>query len=180
MPPEQQGMLVIKTWAGWDAEQVELGVYHDLGKQYAFGIIGFHDGSGNDLFLQFNQVYCSDLLDDSICIAAAVYAMRFNVCSGWFPFVLNHTNFFPLLSSSLDYLHLRNFTSSHAAQTYCTLFPECGGYSWEKVRSFGVPYSVVSQQRALTWRNRDLLSLIEWPWEQLQKIISEDNSPTKF
>jgi len=91
-----------------------------------------------------------------------------------------HLSHYDRESSSLDYLHLRNFTSSHAAQTYCTLFPECGGYSWEKVRSLGVPYSVVSQQCVLTWRNRDLLSLKEWPWEQLQKIISEGNSPTKL
>lgn len=176
MPPEHQAMLAIKTWVGWDTEEFELGGYDDHGNRYAFGIVGLHDGSGNDLFLQFNQVYCSDLLDNSICIAAAVYALRFNVCSGWFPFVLNNTNFFPLMSSSLDYLHLRNFTSSHAAQTYCTLFPECGGYSWEKVRSLGVPYSVVSQRHTLIWRNRDLLTLKECPWEQVQRIISENKS----
>lgn len=176
MPPEHQAMLAIKTWVGWDTEEFELGGYDDHGNRYAFGIVGLHDGSGNDLFLQFNQVYCSDLLDDSICIAAAVYAMRFNVCSGWFPFVLNNTNFIPLLSLGSDYLHFRNFTDSQAAQTYCKTFPECGGYSWEKVRTLGVPYSVVSQRHTLIWRNRDLLTLKEWPWEQVQRIISENKS----
>ena len=180
MPTEQQILLAVKTWAGWDTDQIELGAYNDSGKRYAFGIIGLQDGYGNDLFLQFNQVYCSEILDDSICLAAAVYALKFNVCSGWFPFVLKDTSLIPLMSSALEYLHYSNFSDSRSAQVYCNTFSECGNYSWGKIRSVGVPYTVVSHPDALTWRNRDQFILQEWPWERVRRLIFENDPPTKL
>jgi hypothetical protein len=171
MDLEQRVATAVGKWTGWDMAQAEIATYDDSGKHYLFGTFGLNDGCSNDLFIQFNQLFCSEIINDSVCIAVAVYALRFRVCSGWFPFLIHDDALAPLIPTSENYLHYRNFVSSEAQQSYFDTHPECINYSWQKVRSVGVPYSVVSNKRALIYRNRDQVILREWSWEEVKETF---------
>lgn len=168
---EQRVATAVGKWTGWDMAQAQIATYDHGGEHHLFGTFGLNDGCSNDLFVQFNQLFCSETIKDSVCIAIAVYALRFSVCSGWFPFLIHDDALVPLVPTSHNYLHYRNFVSTGAVQSYFDTYPECVNYSWKKVRGVGVPYSVVSNQQSLIWRNRDQVVLREWSWEDVKATL---------
>ena len=99
---------------------------------------GESDGADSDYFLQVNE--CPS--GQRVAYCGAVYAMRFQICTGW------HT--FTLFSSGDDiahealrvegWLHKRWFDTSELRQKFTNLHPECANYSWARIQTEGTPY----------------------------------------
>jgi len=102
---------------------------------------GNNDGSRSDLFLQINE----SPIGQTATYAAAVYAIRYHICTGWHSMKLG-PNAQPLDSEveRLDsWLHRRWFESLANRQQYRMMHPECTGWSWKRIRHERLPYDVV-------------------------------------
>jgi hypothetical protein len=81
-----------------------------------------------------------------------VYAMRYRICSGWHG-VLLHESAERLMreaDAAAAWVAQEHFASATARRAYRTAHPECGGWSWKRIRAeAGPPY----EQRLLRfWR----------------------------
>jgi hypothetical protein len=97
------------------------------------------EGRRSDFFLQINHAPCAD----ADAFVGAVYAMRYGICTGWHRFTL-HTD--PQLSLAEagkieSWLHRRLFETLPMRRDFRQSHPECGGYSWRRIREQGPPYS---------------------------------------
>lgn len=98
---------------------------------------GFNDGGKLALFLQINEHPIGTLRTYN----AAVYAMRYRMCTGWLPFrltaALQHD---PNESECLaGRLHRKWFQTIEARREFRVKHPECVGYSWKRIGEIGPP-----------------------------------------
>lgn len=93
------------------------------------------DGLENDFFLQFNE----NPIGQTRSYAAAVYAIRFHIFTGWHSFRLSsHLKADASEIGRLDpWLHRRWFETSTARRDFRNRHPECVGYSWKRIRQEG-------------------------------------------
>lgn len=93
----------------------------------------YESGSLEDILLQIN------LVPD---YRAAVYAIRYKLCTGWHKFTLHKER--DSLQQEADrvrkWLARSWFTSQRMRQRFRELHPECSGYSMKRLREAGPPY----------------------------------------
>jgi hypothetical protein len=79
---------------------------------------------------------------------AAVYAVRYRICTGWHEFVLYDEKL--LLEQEADrlrsLLHIDWFTSFERRQVFRSIHPECTGYTWKRIREAGLPQRTTPSQ----------------------------------
>jgi hypothetical protein len=104
-------------------------------------------------FLQINVL--GNELSLILC-SAAVYAPRFQICTGWHPFklALNARREDEKLSPEIEANRLRDWlqrelmASAASRQLFRRHHPETVGYSWHALREYGPPYQVRMHFRA--------------------------------
>jgi hypothetical protein len=119
---------------GWtDVRECRHMFPEDIQPQYPYKtLVWFEVGAFPDCFLQINlRGGCQ----------AAVYAVKYRICTGWHSFVLGKTK--KRLTMEADRLHewlaLEWFSSSAKRREFRLLHPECANYSWPRIRREGVP-----------------------------------------
>jgi hypothetical protein len=121
------------------------------GKQIVWYESGLSTGGRNDLFLQINE--CP--IGQQVVYAAAVYAPRYRLNSGWHLFKL------PAGTAQADdrikelsaWLHWCHFESANARRTYRAAHPEAAGYSWKRIAEIGPPWEIVDAVAMITRLN---------------------------
>ncbi len=99
---------------------------------------GEANGGRSDFFLQINPTPTHGIAT----YAAAVYAMRYRICTGWHSFTLGKTaNDVVAEALRLEcWLHRKWFDSLARRKQFRMLHPECANYSWARMRNQGPPY----------------------------------------
>lgn len=72
-----------------------------------------------------------------------VYAMRYRICSGWHGVLLRESpdELMAEADAAASWVAREHFDSAAARQSYRTAHPECGGWSWKRLRDEGgLPY----------------------------------------
>jgi hypothetical protein len=89
-------------------------------------------------FLQINE----RSLGERQVYSAAVYAIRFKICTGWHVFRLTSDLQFDLREAErLDgWLNRRWFECPLARREFRLNHPECANYTWSRIRTFGPPH----------------------------------------
>jgi len=93
----------------------------------------YESGALDDIYFQIN---------DSPCWCAAVYAIRFRICTGWHKFILSE-NDITIISESqrLHSLLAREwFVSLEATRRFRVAHPDCTGWTWKRLGEYGPPY----------------------------------------
>lgn len=95
-----------------------------------------------DCFLQLNEL--AETRGVLIC-SAAVYAIRYRICTGWHAFRLDQDSHRRSEEAGRlsEWLHYDNFSSVAARREFRLRHPETTGYSWQKIKTDGPPYFVV-------------------------------------
>ncbi len=103
-----------------------------------------------DCFLQINE--CP--IGQAVTYAAAVYAIRYRLCTGWHPFRIhaNEERQAAEVQRLRPWLHREWFDSLVKRREFRKLHPECVGYSWRQVREAGPPYEVIDAAGCVTRR----------------------------
>ncbi|MCE9545808.1 MAG: hypothetical protein K8T25_09870 [Planctomycetia bacterium] len=127
----------VRTFAhalGWsDVRECRHTFPKDIQPQYPYKtLVWFEVGEFPDCFLQINL---------RGGWKAAVYAVKYRICTGWHPFVLGRTE--KRLTREAErlneWLALAWFSSPAKRRKFRLLHPECANYSWPKIRREGVP-----------------------------------------
>lgn len=127
------------TMLGW----LPLEFYQHRDEHAASGasvVTWYESGDRTDCFLQFNEYP----IGQTASYVGAVYAIRYRICTGWHPFALRETD--EDLSAEAhrleNWLGRQWFDSLSMRRKFRQLHPECAGYSWQRIRAEGPPYSV--------------------------------------
>jgi hypothetical protein len=101
-------------------------------------VSGVNEGNHDDLFLQINESPIGQI----VTYEAAVYAMRYRLCSGWHGFTRFEAESEILAEvARLDaWLHKRWFEDAVLRRQYRAAHPECAGYSWKRIQEHGPPH----------------------------------------
>ena len=93
--------------------------------------------SADDLRLQINE---------TPCLSAAVYAIRFKICSGYYPILLDDewANVNDEAERLRSRLHRSCFTTQRARREFRKQWPQCTGFTWTRLREQGAPFKVSS------------------------------------
>jgi len=96
-------------------------------------IIWYTCGDYDDVILQING---------APSWRAAVYAIRYGICTGWHEFTLaTDVQRIGTEAQRLDqWLHRRWFSSRLRRADFRRVHPECASYSWRRLRREGPPY----------------------------------------
>lgn len=134
---------------GWPRLRLRQQVLDD-GKAITWYVAGKAEGSRGDLFLQINE--CP--IGQTSTYTAAVYAIRYGLCSGWHSMRLSadaarHEREVERLDA---WLHRRWFDTLAGRRQYRSLRPECTGWSWSRIGRERLPYEVVDARRCITAR----------------------------
>jgi hypothetical protein len=91
-----------------------------------------------DCFLQINE----SPIGQTTCYEAAVYAIRYRICTGWHRFTLYEEENELLAEASRleNFLGRQWFATLPRRRTFRLLHPDCTGYSWQRVAVAGVPH----------------------------------------
>ena len=116
---------------GWSALEVHDHYYDDFvdGEIIKRDIRYYSSGSLDDIWFQVNE---------RPKYAAAVYALRYRICTGWHRVYPYHSPYqqaqelAPILSFS-------RFSTLEGRRAFRQQFPEFASYSWTRVRKEGVP-----------------------------------------
>jgi hypothetical protein len=98
-------------------------------------VTGQFDGKPSDFFFQINE----HPIGQTETYCAAVYAMRFRICSGWHTFRIAVDDEAELARLE-PWLHRRWFESLTARREYRRIHPECATYSWTRIQKDGPPF----------------------------------------
>lgn len=132
-------------WPGLRMRQVL-----DGDKTITWYVAGKAEGSRNDLFVQINE--CP--IGQTITYTAAVYAIRYGLCSGWHSMTLSADP--TRITSEVErldaWLHRRWFDTLAARRQFRSLHPECAGWSWSRIGRERLPYEVVDAGKCVTAR----------------------------
>jgi hypothetical protein len=136
---EKKRFELLKQFAallGWgELEQFQHAVRNVPGLKGEVLITWYESGSFEDILFQINEL-------PSLC--AAVYAVRFRICTGWHAFEL-HGDLSSLRAETdrLDeWLNRRWFDTIEGRRTFRKRHPECAGYTLTKLRKQGPPHEV--------------------------------------
>jgi hypothetical protein len=114
--------------------------YEDEEKLITWYESGNPSGRRDHCALQINE---QPIGDKSGTFAAAVYAVRYALCSGWHTFTLTDDD--SLIMREADrlrcWLDRSWFDSATSRREYRQMHPECAGYSWRRLRQEGPPHS---------------------------------------
>ena len=140
---------------GWKKPQpFEKTIVLDERQVVPWHIVWYESGdSGNnrtDCFLQVNDLGCDR--STAYC-AAAVYAPRFRICTGFWPvrLILGEASDAQALRLA-ERFHRNNFVSLIARRNFRAARPEADGYSWQAIPMDGPPYVVHFTSRNKTPR----------------------------
>ena len=99
----------------------------------------YESGSRDRMFLQINE---------SPCYQAAVYAMRYRLCTGWHAFTLYADARKQAIEAARleGWLHRKWFTTIQCRREFRRRHPECCNYTWHRIATSGLPYEY-------TWRS---------------------------
>ena len=111
---------------------------------------GKSDGSRNDFFLQINE--CP--LGQTITCTAAVYAIRYTICTGWHSMHLapDGTCDESEVARLDTWLNRRWFETPRHRREFRRLHPECAGWSWARISREHLAYEVVDAENGITAR----------------------------
>lgn len=134
---------------GWPRLRLRQHVFDD-GKTIAWYVAGNAEGSRHDLFLQINE--CP--IGQTVTYTAAVYAVRYGLCSGWHSVTLSTdpTHNDAEVKRVDAWLHRRWFDTLAGRRQYRSRHPECTGWSWSRIARERLPYEVVDAHRCVTAR----------------------------
>lgn len=93
----------------------------------------------NEFFLQINLFNLNELNSNTFLMC--VYAMRYQMCTGWRPFVVSATDEERNreVARLSPFFNLSHFTSEENRELYKRKFPHSAGYTWDKIQKEGVP-----------------------------------------
>jgi len=99
-------------------------------------------------FLQINE--CP--IGQQTQYAAAVYALRYRLCSGWHCFRLPHDapGNRARIAALSEFLGRDHFDTLPARRAFRLSHPECAGYTWRRIRRSGTPYEIVDARASKT------------------------------
>ncbi len=152
--PQDKPLASLRTFArqlGWlhlrwyqhQLEPNEFVTWYESGKS---------EGSRNDLFLQINE--CP--IGQTTTYAAAVYAFRYRICTGWHSMTLwPDAGRIRCETERLQpWLHRSWFQSLANRRQFRQMHPECCEWSWKRIKRFDrLPYEVVDAARGITARS---------------------------
>lgn len=145
----QFGDIVLRQ-VGWQNELRSQDVFSADGFTRLCIVAGQTEGTENDLFVQLNEIYSPS---GYMAFAVCMYAMRYDICSGWYPCIfdcrLNRQVEIGLPFSISERIDFERISSLHGRELLCMSFPECCGYTWERIRAQGTPYTVLSDSDSL-------------------------------
>jgi hypothetical protein len=147
-------IATLRTFArrlGWSPLRCRQQRFEDQKPLTTWYVSGNNDGSRNAMFLQINE--CP--IGQTAAYTAAVYAIRYRICSGWHAVRLNKdSDQIRDEAERLDpWRHHRWFQSVANRRQYRIAHPECTGWSWKRVRHERPPYVVVDAIRCITARS---------------------------
>lgn len=115
-------------------------VIEGVERHYVWYDSGDTGNNRTDCFLHVNDL---GFYDSIVYCAAAVYAPRFKICTGFLPVQLNVMVDVREEAQRLRaWLHRSCFTSPAARHAFRQMHPEVEGYSWSAIREYGPPYRV--------------------------------------
>ena len=111
----------------------------DDGRIIVWYIAGKAEGRRGDLFLQINEFP----LGQTATYAAAVYAIRYGIVTGWHSMKLTPDGCCDdaEVQRLHGWLHRHWFDSLALRRQYRSLHPECAGWSWGRTRRDPLPHS---------------------------------------
>lgn len=72
---------------------------------------------------------------------ACVFAMRYRICTGWHPIMLEGEPLRKRVSAVASFLALRWYETSEMRKVFRKLHPECRNYTWDRLQKDGPPYN---------------------------------------
>lgn len=118
------------------------------GQLITWYISGVNEDGGDDRFLQINE--CP--IGQQKRYAAAVYALRFRLCSGWSTFRMTAAEPDRVVARLAPCLAAPHFLTESGRHAFRAAHPEAAGYTLAKIRRVGPPYQVVDAKTGRTAR----------------------------
>lgn len=122
---------------GWDGLRSFSKIFNDTGQVVVWHEAGDANYSRTHCALQINH-YPLRSVDT---FSAAVYGIRYRICSGWHAFACRDSCEARLEAQRLHpWLHREWFQSAERRRAYRLAHRECVGYTWKRLRDFGEPH----------------------------------------
>lgn len=97
--------------------------------------------------VHFTYYKCGDSYETGLlqvnllpCLSACVFAINFEVCSGWYPLELPQSP--ETWLQIKDWLHFDHFRNQEAIDVYVAKHPECAHHTWDVQAKHGPPYEI--------------------------------------
>ena len=137
-------MEVLRAFAndlGWSDLRQHRHAIEDCETSIIWYESGESRGSRQDLFLQIKP--CPP--GQSRTFTAAVFAIRYSICTGWHPLTLDAEQRNPQREAERleGWLHRRWFESPRSRKQFRVMHPECAGWSWTRLRQEQPPCVVM-------------------------------------
>ncbi len=139
-----RAFVMLKAWAkelGWaDLQKLQK---HVTTSQHVNTVITWYQagqptGGRNHLALQINE----NPIGQARTYQAAVYAIRFRMCSGWHRLTLAATDDICSEARRLRrWLDRSWFETIKGRREYRRMHPECANFTWRRLRDEGPPYT---------------------------------------
>lgn len=135
---------------GWRNLRMRQHIVQRDGRLITWYVAGQAEGLRDDPFLQINE--CP--IGQTASYTAAVYAIRYRICSGWHSMRLTPSGHCDDSEvERLDaWLHRRWFEALAGRRAYRAVHAECTGWSRARSRRERLPYEVVDAMNCLTGR----------------------------
>jgi hypothetical protein len=110
------------------------------------GIVFYESGClgdpRTDCFLQVNQLA---VRGTHLLLSAAVYAIRYRICTGWHAVEIpvDADKVLDVAAKMSRWLGRQNFDRYESRREFRVRHPETADYSWSRIRQLGPPYYVV-------------------------------------
>ncbi|PHR85855.1 MAG: hypothetical protein COA78_38740 [Blastopirellula sp.] len=144
-PPHNKPVARLSQFAallGWSPLRVYQHTLDDRSTENSTSIITWYESEENisphtDCFLQINE----HPIGQTHTYNAAVYAIRYRICTGWHQFTLHKSKRDQAAEAERigQWLHKDWFTTLAKRREFRQLYPQCTGYSWKKIREVGPP-----------------------------------------